>query len=445
MVRKLFTNVRLIDSVANIDRVSNVLLEDGKITKISPGMGINQAEFDQDIILVDGSEMVLGTGLVDLYSHSGEPGNETRETIASLLQAGAAGGFTRICILPDTEPTIDHPGILTQVYQAGMRARSQYSNSASFSNSSSHSSLPHLSVWSAITHNLAGDGMVEFADLARDAVGFADGKSLANLELVRKFLEYIQPFGKPVALSACDRNVRANGVVREGEEAVRLGLPMVPVSAESSAIASLLEVIKYTSTPVHFMRLSTARGVELIAQAKQQGLPVTASTTWLHVLNCTNDLFTYHPCLRLEPPLGNPGDRAALRDGLRTGIIDAIAIDHAAFTYEEKTVAFAEAPPGAIGLEIALPLLWQNLVVTGEFTALELWRVLSSQPARCLGLEIKEINPANSVDLTLFNPNQTWLMTAKNLHSPSQNSSWYGQEIIGKVAEIIVSDEGSRE
>ncbi|MDB9357461.1 amidohydrolase family protein, partial [Nodularia spumigena CS-587/03] len=230
----------------------------------------------------------------------------------------------------------------------------------------------------------------------------------------------------------------ANGVVREGTQALRLGLPPIPASAETTAIASLLELVAAIGTPVHIMRVSTERSVELIAAAKAQGLPITASTTWMHLLLDTTAIKSYNTSLHLEPPLGNASDVEALRAGVREGVIDAIAIDHAAYTYEEKVQAFAESPPGAIGLELALPLLWQNLVETGKFTALELWQALSTKPAICLQQKPSLITPEQKAELTLFNPQETWKVEKKNLHTLSSNTPWLGQELQGRVVQIWV-------
>jgi dihydroorotase len=227
-----------------------------------------------------------------------------------------------------------------------------------------------------------------------------------------------------------------NGVMREGVNSIRFGLPGNPAIAESAALAALLEIIAAVGTPVHLMRISTRRSVELIQQAKARGLPVTASTTWMHLLFNTEDLANYDPNLRLEPPLGNPNDQAALIQGVREGILDAIAIDHTPYTYEEKTVAFSEAPPGAIGLELALPLLWQFLVETGKLSALELWKSLSTSPAICLGQSGKAIAPQQPAELVLFNPQETWNANSHTLKSQSTNTPWLGQQIQGRVVQI---------
>ncbi|MDB9460435.1 dihydroorotase [Dolichospermum circinale] len=418
MTKELLKQVRVIDPLQKTDIVADVLIIDGYIQDVAPQI----TNFTTDTSVRDCQGLVIGPGLVDLYSHSGEPGFEERETLSSLCQAATAGGFTRICVLPDTLPVIDQPALVTQLQQ--------YRNREKVS--------PSLHIWGAITLDLAGKQLTEVADLtAAGIVGFTDSKPWENLGIVRRVLEYLQPFGKPVAFWPCDRHLAANGMIREGAEALRLGLPPMPTSAETTAIAALLELVADIGTPVHIMRVSTVRSVQLIAEAKSKGVPITASTTWMHVLLDTTSMRSYHTSLHLDPPLGNYQDMLCLREGLRTGIIDAIAIDHAAYTYEEKVQAFAESPPGAIGLELALPLLWQNLVATGEFTPLELWRVLSHQPATCLQQEVKAIQPGEKAELTLFDPQQIWNVNQANLQTLSYNTPWFGEEIIGRVVQVF--------
>ena len=416
-MRELLQQVRIIDSELETDKIADVLIADGKIKAVAPEI----SDISSDTQIKDCRGLILGTGLVDLYSHSSEPGFEERETLSSLLQAAAAGGFTRVSILPDTSPAIDHPAIVAQLRQKAGEIVN----------------IPHFHIWGAMTLDLAGKQLTELADLAAaGVVGFTDGKPWENLGFVRRVLEYLQPFGKPVAFSPGDRLLSANGVVREGTQALRLGLPPIPASAETTAIASLLELVAAIGTPVHIMRVSTERSVELIAAAKAQGLPITASTTWMHLLLDTTAIKSYNTSLHLEPPLGNASDVEALRAGVRAGVIDAIAIDHAAYTYEEKVQAFAESPPGAICFELALPLLWQNLVETGKFTALELWQALSTKPAICLQQKPSLITPEQKAEVTLFNPQETWKVEKKNLHTLSSNTPWLGQEIKGRVVQI---------
>ncbi|MDZ8104135.1 MAG: dihydroorotase [Nostoc sp. DedQUE12a] len=438
---ELLQQVRVIDPVSETDEIFDVLIADAYIQAVA----LRISDISSDTQIRDCRGLVLGSGLVDLYSHSGEPGFEERETLVSLLQAAAAGGFTRVSLLPDTSPTVDNPALVAQLQQrggrgdAGTRGRGDVINNLFASERLSFPasySLPLLHIWGAITLDVAGKQMTELADLASaGVVGFTDGKPLENLALVQRVLEYLQPLGKPVAFWPCDRQLAANGVIREGAQALRLGLPPIPASAETSAMAAILELVAAIGTPIHIMRVSTARSVELIARAKAAGLPITASTTWMHLLLDTKAIKSYNSSLHLDPPLGNASDVAALRAGVRGGVIDAIAIDHAPYTYEEKVQAFAEAPAGAIGFELALPLLWQYLVETGEFTALELWRALSSNPAECLGQKVNAISPHQSAELTLFDPQQTWKVERKNLHTLSQNTPWLGQQLQGRVVQ----------
>ena len=421
MSTELLQQVRIVNPVTTTDQVADVLIEDGYIKSVNEKI----SDIPSNASIHDCHSLILGPGLVDLYSHCGEPGFEERETVASFLKAACAGGFTRVTLLPDTSPSIDNPAVVAQLQQL-------HKNS-----NLNSSSLPLLNIWGAITKDVKGEKMTELADLKNAGIiGFADGDALNNLALVRRVLEYLQPLRKPAAFWCCDRGISADGIMREGANSIQWGLPGNPSASETSAIAALLELVASTFTPTHIMRVSTARSVELIEDAKAKGLPITASTTWMHLLLDTFAIKSYHTGLNLEPPLGNPEDMMALRRGVRQGILDVIAIDHSPFTYEEKTVAFAQAPPGAIGLELALPLLWENLVETGEFTALELWKALSSNPAECLKQSPSKIESGEKAELTLFNPLEKWKVESKNLHSLSSNTPWLGKELTGKVVGI---------
>ncbi len=408
---ELLCQVRVLDPATDRDQVVDVLMVDGWIRAIAPHIAA-----PSDAEVQDCTGLVLGAGLVDLYSHSGEPGFESRETLDSLMAAAAAGGFTRVTLLPTTNPVIDNAAMVEW-----MR---------------SHLSLPSPQVqcWGALTVGAAGQQMAELAELAESGiVGFADGLPLQNWGLLRRSLEYAQALNKPIALSCCDLQLRGNGVMREGTDSMRVGLPGAPAIAETAALAALLECVEQIGTPVHLMRISTARSVALIAQAKARHLPITASTTWMHLLLNTQSLQSYDPNLRLEPPLGTPADQAALIQAVNDGTLEAIAINHSPYAYEEKTVPFAEAPSGTIGLELALPLLWQQLVTSGKLPALTLWRALSLNPSRCLQQIPSTVAVDAIAELTLFDPQQPWLVSGKTLKSLARNTPWLGQEVIGRV------------
>ena len=410
--KKLFQQIRVLQPDEEIDKVTDVLVEQNIIKNIGPQI---KAE-DQLTDVIDGTGLIFAPALVDLYSNSSEPGNEERETLQTLAQSAEAGGFSRMAILPNTIPVIDN---MTTV--SWLKAKTSFYRTQFY-------------IWGALTKDLAGENIAELADLAEAGViGFTDNRPHQNLQLVRKLLEYTQPFSLPVALVPSNVQLSGNGVIRESSTSLRLGLQGNPDIAESVAITSVLEIASFTKTPIHLMRISTSRGVELIKQAKENGISVTASVNWHHLLLTTEIVASYDPNLRFEPPLGTQIDRLALLEGIKTGIIDAIAIDHQPYTYEEKTVAFAQAPAGAIGLQLALPLLWQNLVVTGELSALELWRSMSVNPLKCLQKPPIKLEIGKPAEFIVFSPQQTWQVTSSELKSLSYNTYWLNKQLQGKI------------
>ncbi|MEN9203859.1 MAG: dihydroorotase [Thermostichus sp. DG_1_6_bins_120] len=416
----LLQGVRLLDPWQGRDQRVDVWLEAGQIQAMGePGMRRPEG-IPADLPTLDGSGWVLGPGLVDLYAHSGEPGYESRETLASLAAAALAGGFTRVGILPTTHPVLD------SAEQLGRYPRQD--------------GAPDWWPWAALTLGAKGKHPSEWGELAQaGAIGFTDEQPLRSLVLLRRALEYLHVWNKPLLLWPWDPQLAGSGSLYEGVWALRLGLKGIPADAETAALARILEVVRSVPSPapVHIMRLSQARSLELIQQAQQEGLPVTASTTWMHLLLDEQAILEqdYNPNLHLLPPLPKASDRQALIHGIRSGSL-AIATDHRPYTYEEKTLPFAEAPVGAIGLELALPLLWQNLVESGELTALQLWSALSLHPARCLGWEPVPLGSAADwvlADWVLFDPHLTWTVSASTLESKSLATPWLDKTIRGKV------------
>ena len=411
---QVLQQVRVIDPIHQTDQTADVWLMGDKIQGIEP-------HFDpipDETTIIDGQGLIFAPGLVDLYSYSGEPGYEERETFQTLGAAAIAGGFSQVAILPNMQPSLDNPSTLMLIQQKLARLDPKQS--------------PQFHFWGNLTLDGKGEQLTELAELAETTIiGFTDAKPLRNEGLLQRALEYLQPLNKPVALVPVNLTLRGNGVMREGDASIRFGLPGDPVMSESSAIASILEIVSATQTPVHLMRISTARGVELIAEAKSRNLPITASVSWMHLLLNTEKIGSYNPNFHLNPPLGNESDRLALIQGVKAGIIDAIAVDHRAYTYEEKTLAFAESPTGSIGLELALPSLWQTLVETGELTVLELWQALRVNPLKCLGLT------ETYQDYLLFDPAANWTVDGSSLKTLGRNTPWLGESIQGKVIRMF--------
>ncbi|HIK37144.1 MAG: dihydroorotase [Geminocystis sp.] len=418
--RKLLQQVRILDPNTQIEQVGDILIEDGIIQEISPKVDLSAEDSEGSIEIIDGTGLVVAPALVDIFCSSGTPGYEERETLESLAAAARAGGVSRVAILPDTNPPVDNPNTVTWLKKQT-------------------DSLPlRCYIWGALTDSLGGKNIAQLADLASaGVVGFTDNRPHDNLQLVRRLLEYGRMFQLPIALSPTQLHLRGDGVARESRTSVRLGLTGSPFIAETVAIASLLEIVSFTGTPIHLMRISTQKGVELIRRAKEENLPVTASVNWHHLLLNIEVVASYDPNLRFEPPLGTEDDRLALIEGVKSGIIDAIAIDHTPYTIEEKNVGFAAAPPGAIGLELALPLLWQNLVDTGYLSAIQLWRALSVNPLRCLNQKPVKLARGEEAELVIFSPQSRWQVTASSLKSLSSNTYWLDKEIKGRVIALL--------
>lgn len=413
MLSELLRQVRLLDPLTDRDQVVDVLIDGGIIQAIAPQI----RDSPEQTQITDCTGYVLGPGLVDLYSTTGQPGFEARETLRSIASAAVAGGFTRVSLLPNTHPAIDSVEQVEWVL------------------ANRPSDLPVLlQPWAALTQQAEGQKLVELAELANTGIcGFSDGQPLKSGTILRHALSYLKPIKSSVMLWPCDRTLASGGVIREGIQALQSGLPENTVLAETAALAVLLELVEMIETPVHIMRVSTARSVALLKSAKERGLPITASTPWMHLLWNSEDLRSYNVNLRLDPPVGNPTDQAALIEGLETGVLDAIAIDHQPYTYEEKTVPFAEAPPGAIGLELALPLLWQAFVATQRWSALDLWKKLSTNPLQVLNQSAIPLAENYQAEMTLFDPHQTWQITPSALKSLSMNTPYLETSALGRV------------
>lgn len=403
---RLLRGVRWLQPHHDRESRADVRLRDGAIAEWGEAGSLSSGSEPEQ----DGSTLVFAPALTDLYSRSGEPGQETRERIAETVACARAGGFSRLQLLPRTQPVLDDSDRLLALRQR----------------------FPHpgLDWWAAYSPGTEGDGLTELAELAQaGALGFGDGGPLPSLSLVRRLLEYAQPLGLPLLLWPRHPQLAGGGTARPGALALQLGLPQDPYASETQALAGLLELLAEFPTPVHLMRISTARSVELIAAAKDRGLPVTASTTWLHLIASTAELGSYDPNLRLTPPLGNPEDRQALRQAVRDGVLDAIAVDHVAYRYEEKTVAFGEAPSGTLGYPFALSCLWETLVGGEGWQPLQLWRALTVGPERCLQPAV----PSQPCGWILFDPAQPWTAEAATLPTAARNTHLLGHGLRGRV------------
>jgi dihydroorotase len=414
----LIQQIRLLDPLQALDDVGDIWIHQGKIQ----ALGKRLVDTPPEVERVDGRGWILGPGLIDLYSQSGEPGFEQRETLASLAMAALAGGFTQVGLLPTL-----HPPMTTVESLQGLKARLQATPG------------PRWLPFAALTEYSSSAPLTNLAELSQVACGFCQGTPTGSLAQLQRILDYLQPLHKPVFLWPWDRSLVRDGVAYEGVNALQLGLPGIPAAAETAVVAALLELIRRTPTPVHLMRISQARSLDLLSQAQSEGLPITASVSWMHLLLSEREIHTwvYSPMLRLEPPLGSPENQQALIRGVTQGILTAIATDHHPYTIEEKEVAFGEAPPGAIGLPLALPLLWSHLVESGQISALELWSCLSVGPATCLGLAPPSLQLGHPANLVILDPTAVWELNEETRTSLSQATPWWRHPIPGKVVQVM--------
>jgi dihydroorotase len=359
---------------------------------------------------------------VDLSARLREPGFEYRATLESELQAAVAGGVTSLACPPDTDPPLDEPGLVEM-----LKRRAE--------------SLRRSRVYplGALTLGLKGEKIAEMGQLAEaGCVAFFQADSpITDLNVLHQAMRYAATFGHAVWLRPQDSHLAHGGVAHEGEVATRLGLPAIPAVAETVALHAILELVEATGARVHFARLSTARGVALVAAAKGRGLPVTCDVGVHHLHLCDRDAGDFNTHMNLVPPLRDPTDRDALRRALANGTIDAVCSDHTPVDDDAKLVPFGEAEPGATGLELFLPLVlkWGAEMKLSLPATLA---VATSRAAAVLGIEAGRLAPGAPADLCLFDPAKPWVVTREALASQGRNSPFLGLELAGRVATTIV-------
>jgi dihydroorotase len=412
-MKLLIKGGRVIDPASGRDEIGDVFIADGKISG-------KKEKADQTI---DAKGLVVAPGLIDLSARLREPGYEYKATLESEMDAAVAGGVTSLACPPDTDPPLDEPGLVDM-----LRRRAKV--------------LARARVYpvGALTVKLAGERLTEMAELAEaGCVAFSQANApLADTQVLWRAMQYAATFGYSVWLRAEDRWLAHGGVAHDGEIATRLGLPGIPAFAETIALGTLLQLVRATGTRVHVCRLSTAVAVEMIRAAKKEGLPVTCDVGIHHVHLSEMDLGYYDSHCRLEPPLRTQRDRAALAAGLADGTIDCAVSDHTPVDEDQKQMPFAEAEPGATGLELLLPLALKWGAERKLPLAQTLARV-TCDPARVLGVLSGRIEPGAPADLMLFDPGQAWRVVPEALRSQGKNTPFLGYELSGRVRATLVA------
>ena len=409
---------RVIDPSRNTDEVTELLLRDGKVEALGRDLGTpDGAE------LVDASGRVVAPGLIDLHVHLREPGQEDLETVASGAMAAAAGGFSAVCAMPNTDPVTDNQAavgfIVSQAQRAG-KAR--------------------VYPIGAISLGQKGQQLAEFGELVgAGAVAVSDdGKPVVSSHLMRTALEYSRTFGIPVADHCEDPTLAAGGAMHEGLVSTRLGLKGVPAAAEEIMVARDILLAELTGGHVHLCHMSTRGSVELIRRAREKGLRVTSEACPHHFTLTHEACEGYDTNAKMNPPLREPEDRDAIRQALLDGTIDVICTDHAPHHYDAKEREFDDAPNGIIGLETALGLALTELVHGGLMDLPTLITRMSTMPARVFDLPGGTLAPGSPADVVVIDPAVRWTVDPGTFYSKSRNTPFGGRQLMGRADLTIV-------
>lgn len=410
-------NGRVIDPKNNIDKQLDIFIAAGKIVAVGTapeGFTASQT--------IDASNLIVCPGLVDLSARLREPGEEYKATLISELQAAVAGGVTSLACQPDTDPVLDEPGLVEM-----LKHRAKQLN------------LAHVYPLGALTRQLEGKTLSEMGELHEaGCVGFSQANvAITDTQVLWRAMEYAATFGFTLFLHAEEPFLAKDGVAHDGEVASRLGLKGIPSAAEALALAAILRIAKETGANVHISRLSTAEGVAMIREAKNQGLKISCdvSANQLHLTE--HDIAYFDANCHLKPPLRSQRDKAALSAGLKDGTIDAICSDHTPVDDDAKLAPFAEAEVGATGLELllALTLKWAQLEKVDLKQAI---KCVTQTSANILGISGGDLSVNSDADICIFSVDEYWKVTPSALKSQGKNSPFTGLELAGKVKTTLV-------
>ena len=412
-------NGRLIDPANGVDKVADLFIADGKVAAI----GNAPDGFAADST-IDATGLVVAPGLVDLSARLREPGYEYKATLESEMQAAIQGGVTTLVCPPDTDPVLDEPGLVEM-----LKHRARNLNQA------------NVHPLGALTMGLKGQALTEMAELTEaGCIGFAQAEvPILDTNVLLRALQYAKTFGYTVWLRPQDPHIGRGGVAHSGPLATRLGLSGVPVMAETIALHTIFELVRSTGARVHLCRMSSSAGLELVRAAKAEGLPVTCDVGVHHLHMTDADIGFFDSNARLTPPLRTQRDRDAIRAGLLDGTIDAVCSDHTPVDDDEKLLPFAEASPGATGLELllSLTLKWAE-ELHGDAALLRALAKITSQAARTAGLDAGHLAPGAAADVVVFDPDVRWQVEGAALASQGKHTPFLGYELTGQVKATVV-------
>jgi len=415
-----FINARLIDPASNRDEPGGLVVKDGTIADIGPHLRRNAPD---GVEVVDCKGHVLAPGLIDAQVFTGEPGFEHRETLKTASHAAAAGGVTTIVVMPETNPVIDQVALVDFIQR---RARDN--------------AIVHVHTMAAMTKGLKGEEMTEIGLLKRaGAIAFSNGKSsVANTRVMRNVLLYAKDFDALIAHHTEDPYLSNGGAMNSGEVAARLALSGIPKAAETIILERDVRLVEMTGGRYHAATISCADSLDVVRAAKARKLPVTCGVSINHLTLNENDIGSYRTFFKVRPPLRSDEDRAAMIRGVGAGDIDIIVSSHDPQDADDKRRPFAEATDGAVGLETLLPAALR-LHHSGELPLLSIFRAMTLNPARLLGLHSGRLSKGAIADIILVDLNKPWVLNKDLLRSRSKNSPFDESKLQGRVLRTLVA------
>ncbi|MFH0732819.1 MAG: dihydroorotase [Candidatus Omnitrophota bacterium] len=417
MTKLLIKNAKVIDPANKINRLSDILIEDGKILKVDKDIKDKEAQ------LIDADGKIAGPGFFDMHTHLRQPGREDAEDFLSASRAAAKGGFTSVAAMPNTEPACDNRGAIEYIISESKRNASV-----------------NIFPIGAITKARLGEDLAEIADMKEaGAVAISDdGFSVKDAQLMRKALEYSKMFGMLVISHCEDLRLSQAGVMNESFTSTLLGLRGIPNISEYSIVARDIALADFAKAKIHIAHVSTRESVQIIRQAKEKGINVTAETCPHYFTLTDEEVKDFNTNTKVNPPLRAEQDRSAIIQGLKDGTIDVIATDHAPHTEADKDVEFDIAAFGMIGLETALGLAAAELIDKKFLKWEDVIKKMSFAPAEILGLKNKgRLSPGADADIVIIDPEKEWKFTKDSILSKSKNSPFIGREFKGCVVMTI--------
>ncbi len=419
MKTHLLRNGRIIDPANRRDKIADLIIVDGRIADLSAIRNPRSA-----IEEIDCTGLIVAPGLIDLHVHFREPGQSSKETIASGSRAAAAGGFTSVVCMPNTSPAIDHPSVVTWVKD---KARDE--------------ACVNVFVSGAITKGIAGEELAPIGSMHKAGIVALtdDGRCIQNHEVMRRALEYARMFGLTVMDHCQDYNLVGKGVMHEGFVSTALGLPGWPAAGEEIIVQRNALLAELCDSPIHCQHLSARGSVRILREARARGVKLSGEVCPHHIALTDESIRAFDTHFKMNPPLRTQRDIDALIGGIADGTITVLASDHAPHCSYEKEVEFDLAPFGILGLETELGLFLDILVHQTKSIGLpRLIEMLTVEPARLLGLDRGTLSVGAPADVTLINPDLEWIVDKEQSFSRSRNTPFHGREIKGRAVRTIV-------